>query len=48
MLAILPNKKYPNQKQSDLNLACLSRHFGRQQVFEILEHYLSFNQALRL
>ena len=26
------------QKQSDLDLHCLSRFFGRQHVFEILEH----------
>ena len=29
---------FSDQKQSDLGLHCLSKHFGRQLVFEILEH----------
>ena len=43
MLVRRANREGPDQtasleKQSDLGLSCLSRYFGRQLVFEILEH----------
>ena len=46
MLARVANRKdhdqMVSQKQSDLGLHCLSWLFGRQIVFEILEHLLYF------
>ena len=39
MLVRIANREDPDQtaEQSDLGLPCLSRHFGRKILFEILE-----------
>ena len=40
MLDIIANREDPDQtasEQSDLGLHCLSRHFGREPEFKILE-----------
>ena len=37
MLVRKANREDPD-KPSDLSLQCLSRHFGRQLLLEILEH----------